>query len=549
MDTEELTRRFGLLEQQLSEGTLHIAEHLSDDFEASLAKVRVDENGVVLPDSLDGQMRATLNAVSYFHDRQEWKEVISLREIQEGYFSRLVHTFNEPYERMLEAGATPYQFAAWYCSDPERVRSSIDVADGFVADILELWDNIAEPTWIHLEDNFSSKAVFTGELFPDGQDNVASSTGVYFDTTVLPDPFVKISPLLAHMDQRERAEEVLRLALQVLCYRSLALADVQPPIVAVLPDRHTSDENYREFIRFQSESDATQHASRLFGRGFSEIDEVSEYLKAFKDSASLVESLQHPEQLVFSTDWEGTLAQHIDRYIAEHPGKLIGNSPGAAVLSQLMGRFAQAHDAMQRSSDLRGTPIIRADTSWLWFNIMLRANVKHLETETLRDLHLSRALQGANTTELSWIGAIPSDALIELRKADALPEIRSILGKGLQDLIAARPTNFYRTGDQVFANLDAAIEEHEQKLRELSSKKWKFAGRDVGSFIVVGGVELAAAITGIPLYGVLAASAGMSGLIPTGKELSDKLKALRADQRSIDNTGLGILLKYREKNA
>ncbi|MEC9362419.1 MAG: hypothetical protein VYC42_04265, partial [Pseudomonadota bacterium] len=500
MDTEELTRRVRLLEQKLTDGTLHIAPHLVDGFEDSLGKIRFDGAGEVVPESVDSRIRSMLTAVAYFHDREEWKEAVTLREIQEAYFVRLVHTFSEPYEAMVKAGATPYQFAEWFSSDDSRVKETIEVADEFVKEILQFWENIADPAWIHLEDEVSSKAVFSGELFPDGSENIASSTEIYFDTTVLPDPFIKIAPLLQFMEPNERSQEVLRLALQALQYRDLVLTDLPIPIVAILPDKHNSDEGYRDFIHSQAQMDAVRHASGLFGESFDEIDEVADYLNRFTDSKSLVRSLKKPDELVFSTDWPGDLSEHIDRTIAEHTGKIAGESAGAAVLMQLTGRFAQAHDSMQRSRDLRGTPVIRAETSWRWFNWMLRGNARRFDAQALEALHVSRALHGTVSKEMSWIGSVPAEALIAIRKADALDEIRSVLGEGLGELLQARPENFHRTGDRVFENLDSAFADHERKLEELRGKKWKFAGRDIGSFIVVGGVELAAAITGIPLY-------------------------------------------------
>ena len=96
-----------------------------------------------------------------------------------------------------------------------------------------------------------------------------------------------------------------------------------------------------------------------------------------------------------------------------------------------------------------------------------------------------------------------------------------------------------------FDNLDSAFKDHENKIKELTSKRWTFAGKEVGSFVVVGGIEIAAALTGLPMFGALGAMAGMTGVIPNVKDLKDKYKQLKAEESKINNTGVGILLKNK----
>lgn len=546
MEREELHRRVALLKAKLKEGKLHIASHLAHDFEKSILKVCLAPDGLVDPETVDGRIRSLLTSIAYQADRDEWKEVVSLRSIQEAFFQRVEYAFNQPYQMMIEANSNPYQFSGWFASDPARVKESIQVIDDFVSSVLEFWENISEPTWIHLEDSFQTKAVFTGELFPDSSSNIASSTGIYFDTTVLPDPFVKLSPLLEHLDGKERCNEVLRLALQVLQYRELALADIATPIVAILPDRHKFEDSYREFVHSCAEKDTREHAGTLFGREFTETEELLDFLREFKEPDTLVAALARPSELVFATEWKGDLSSHIRRYLKEHSSKLNIRGVGDAVFMHMISRFSQANDSFQRSRDLRGTPVVRAETSWLWFNWMLRGNSKALESEALEGLHISRALGTTVKTEMSWLGNIPPAALIKIRQEGALDEIRDILGSGLKEIIAARPENFFRTGDKVFDNLRNAFLIHESKLKELRTKKWTFAGRGIGSFLVVGGIEMTAAITGIPLFGAIAATASMTGVTPTAKDLRKKLGKLREKQYELDSTGIGILFKHKQ---
>ncbi|NMY74454.1 hypothetical protein [Pseudomonas sp. WS 5071] len=546
MERQELHRRYLLLKEMVSSGKFHVAEHLKAQFQESFRRIKTLPDGMVDPDSIDGFIRSSLSAMAYMADRQEWKELVSLKDIQAAYFNRVHDAFGVPYEMMRKAEVDPYKFSAWFASDEIRVNENIEIIDEFTTEIIKFWTNISEPTWIHLEDSIDTKAIFTGELFPDGYSNLASSTGIYFDTTILPDPFVKISSLFAVMPQQERVEEVLRLALQVLQYKDIALLDLDKPIIAILPDRHRLDENYGKYINLCAEQDTINYGNTLFDQNFSDPKELLEYLRSIKDPKKFSEIVKDPKRLSFSTEWDGSYENHISRYIQENQQKLGAISPGDAVFINMFSRFSQANNSLQRSSSLHGTPVIRAETSWLWFNIMLKENSKAYDDQGLKNLHISRALQTTVKNEISWLGEVPIDALIEIRKNDALEEIRSLLGTGISDIIDARPNNFFRTGDHVLNNIQEAFEKHEAKIKELRGKQWKFAGRDIGSFVVVGGIELAAAITGIPAYGAIATAANLTGVIPSMKDLKEKFNFIKQEKSDLTNTGVGILFKSRK---
>ena len=109
MEREELHRRIELLNKRLQEGKLKVEAHIEDDFERSLLKVKIAADGMVDPDTVDGRIRALLTLIAYHADREEWKEVVSLLQIQQAYFQRVEHAFGQPFEMMSEAGADPWE--------------------------------------------------------------------------------------------------------------------------------------------------------------------------------------------------------------------------------------------------------------------------------------------------------------------------------------------------------------------------------------------------------------------------------------------------------
>ncbi len=108
MDRQEITRRLHLLKEQMAKGKVHVAQHLRDDLDRSLARVTFAADGFVDETSLDGRVRSLLPAVAYFADREEWKSIVSLKQIQEAYFDRVMNMFDQPYQLMREVGLSRF---------------------------------------------------------------------------------------------------------------------------------------------------------------------------------------------------------------------------------------------------------------------------------------------------------------------------------------------------------------------------------------------------------------------------------------------------------
>ena len=159
-----------------------------------------------------------------------------------------------------------------------------------------------------------------------------------------------------------------------------------------------------------------------------------------------------------------------------------------------------------------------------------------------------KGLNGLANTNLSWIGKIPPKGLIELRKNGAINEIREILSNGIEELVSANEMDFTKTSHKVFNNLNSAFNQHQENIKELINKKWKIAGKDFGSWIVMGTVEIASACIGTPLYGVSTAVLNQILDAPKLKDLPksiDKIKDVEDQKRNLKKSPLGLMFKYK----
>lgn len=218
-------------------------------------------------------------------------------------------------------------------------------------------------------------------------------------------------------------------------------------------------------------------------------------------------------------------------------------SAGWEVFMDALGRMHQVNDTLRKSHQLRGIPLVDAPTSWDYFRWKVEYDATRFGSGGGTDLHLVNAVLNSSKegSDLAWLGNVPVDALIQLRRDDALPELRLLLGDGVQRLVTLEPSDFGSTEALVEANLKLAFAEHQKKLDSLRDKKWKFGAVDIGSWLVVGGVEIAAAITGTPLYGLSALAAHQVLDVPKLKEIPSKFRELQSQDDSLRRSPVGLL--------
>jgi hypothetical protein len=357
--------------------------------------------------------------------------------------------------------------------------------------------------------------------------------------------------LFERWNPEQKAYYLIKHGLNLLQYRELACADLNPPIVVILPDRAALEENERQFINELGLRDALIHAGRIFGRPFESPDELFEYAAALDSIDQVTSAVRDPSRILFDTEWEGTLKEKLRRAMTDqHAHLLQTDNPGIIVASEAVGRMGVCNELLIKASRLRGTPIIEAPTSWQYFVWKLEYDAAHTERETnLPDLHVVRGLQALAENQMEWLGRVPVAALIEIRKTGAIREIRTILRKGIQELSDANPSNFHRTSDQVFDNIHAAFDAHQKAIADLSEKKWRFAGSDIGSWLVVGSLAVTAAATGLPVWGLAAIAADQLLDAPKLKDIPKSIADLAKETRKVKQSPVGMLFRYARDQA
>lgn len=549
---ERVKKRVLLLQDKLKSKTIFLTEEQQEVFSESFNNVRFDRNGAPILETVDGRIRSMALAIEMAEHRHDLKEAISLQEIQELYFGMVEIYFEHFYKMMLKHKGTPHSLAENIAYGGQDLKPLLNAAEDFMERIVELWEATAESGYTHLEDESATiKAVFGGDLFPHNGENIASKCGIYTDTILLPCPFIRTKPVFERMNEQQRAYFILKHAMNVLKYKVLATAGLEHPIVVVLPDKEMMDEFSYEQIRKVGEVDALYHASKLFDRQFESLEELHAFGNELDTVDKVMNEIKDESKALFDLNFKEPLRDQILTQIKDDPGQILGTkSPGVLVALNGFGRMSVCNELLFKSTRVGGVPLIEAPTSWEYFKWKLEYDAERANPKSQhKDLHVVKGLNGLSNTHLNWIGRIPPKGLIELRKSGAINEIRHILSKGIEELTSSEPMDFQQTSHKVFNNLNRAFTQHQNNINELIEKKWKVAGKDFGSWLVMGTVEIASACVGTPLYGISTVVLNQLMDAPKIKDLPksvDKIKAIEEQKKNLKKSPIGLMFSYKE---
>ena len=549
---ERVKRRVLILKQQIEKGKIKVSEHLRDEFEKSLLRIRLDENGEPDLESVDGRIRSMALMAEHMDHREKMKSAISLRQIQEAYFKRIDGNFSHFYKIMIEKNATPHQVAEVIAYGKNDITHLDEPIELILKDLEDFWGLAAESGYLHLEDEYDSiKAVFGGDLFPANNENIASKCGIYTDTIILPCPFIRSRHMFKVWDKNQRVYFLLKHALNILQYQELALVELDKPIVVILPDKEMMDEFAFEEIQKLGEKDALYHAKKVFGREFKSIVELLEFGENLDTIEKVTKEIKDPKRVLFDTDFKEPLEIQIKNQMeGESMRAMQTNHPGIIVSMMGLGRMGVCNELLTKAAKVGGIPLIDAPTSWEYFKWKLEYDSERTFPEMdYSKMHIVKGLNGLDSGKLQWIGKIPPKALIELRKEGAINEIRSILSKGIDELVLANELDFTSTSHKVFNNLNIAFNQHQENINTLKAKKWKIAGKDLGSWLVMGSVEIASACIGTPLYGLSTVVLNQVLDAPKLKDLPktiEEIKETEREKEKIKKSPIGLMFNYRK---
>ncbi len=553
MDEQEnqaLKQRVRLLLDEVKAGRVYFSTQVPQTAE-SIKKVRLNSDGSVDLNTVDGLVRAAALAASYVKTQRELKE-IPLRKTQEGYFALLEQLFSKPYSEMLKHQINPHQIASDMANRKNIVEAMAHDTDELHRTVLEFWEAAAPVIEAHLSSLNRLRGVYGGDIFPSYQQNIAIETGLYLDTVVVPDPLLRVLSLRSTFRPERYTYLLVKHALSALRYKTLALAEVDPPIVVVAPDFFHLEESVRKFITFQGEQDLLFHAERLFGMKFGTEADLTKFLGTIRSKKQLAQLVKEPDRFLLDVEWQHLpIPERIEKHremMGENLGEKIRLSDFSMEFRLMFGgRMMQISDAVFKAGRLGGTVLMDAPTSWRY--LAWKYQDQHLITQKVDPSaspdFIANAL-AVSGSDIMVISNLPEKDLIALRKEGALGELRELMSKGINEIQQASEHDFKKIAEQISSNMAAALASHSQELKTFMGGTKKFFGVKVAPFIGYASLALAAAASGNVGLSVLAAGLGLVGL-PSAKDVSSKAMELLKERKKLVRSPVGMLFRASQK--
>jgi hypothetical protein len=539
---KRLTRRIEVLKKSLGEGKIKIAPHLVAGFVKSLSEVRMAGDGLVDLDSVDGRIRSMALAITHFKDIQELKDKNPLSEIQKLYFEIFEINFGWLYDEMIRSKGSPHVFAKFFSENETKRKEMLPKVKQFVEAIFEFWKNCVEPAYYHIQELDCSKVVFGGDMFPSYSQNIASSVGVYVDTIVLPDPFLRARHIFTAGPEEQQVYYAIKHSLNILQYKELADAKVDIPIVLILPEDPGVYGDHNDFLESLAMPDVLAHGRNVFGTDFSSVKDMSDFLNKHSKVEDFMKVLSNPDRLLFDLDWKEDKRAQIERYVESFLKPYGIDRLGDAMMGHLFSRMCQANDLLLKSKRLNGTPIIDAPTSWEYFQWKLEYSSPVRGIDGKQHIITQKLVEQSG--ELQWFGNVPVDALIAMRESGALYEIRDMLSKGLGDIRHLSQDVFASEGAQVAKNLSGMFKDYNSQIEVLKQKKWKLGTQDFVEWLAKGVLVVGAATSVHPIFGFSGYVLEELFDIPKMKNLIDSGKEILDESRKTREGSLGLMFRH-----
>ncbi len=367
---------------------------------------------------------------------------------------------------------------------------------------------------------------------------------LYADIVLIPDP---ILPWVEDPRPEERFRNVLFLqsVFALLHLKPLVNADLPYPAVIVFPSYERSLERLDTVTQTRINELVTGIVSVYLGRKFENFDELKSFA-ATNESDFLTGIDKHHLFVAPGGDVGQPLEDAFKMYLEEirqwrseeYLSSISRLSKGMLVLIALMERIVPQYHLLENAEEFSSNPMLCLPAQWHYYSIACKFFDDRLKALGLLDERTVKAVRGINQPELRWLGNIPVEALVDLRRNNENEEFRRVLKAGISELHGAALSDLDRVTSEVSRSVTSLLVGHEKQIARIEEKyQSKYRKIAIASWATVAGLLMPALA---PLIGVAAPLA-------IGGTYLDTKMSERKERTNAAKSLMGVLAAAKEE--
>lgn len=383
-----------------------------------------------------------------------------------------------------------------------------------------------------------------GSRFYGTQFDAVRKVALYADTVLIPDP---ILPWLEEDRDEEKFArvELLRTMMWLLRLKPLVDADLPHPPVLVFPSFERSLDRDDKATQELEEDFVTRFFSTFCDRAFDSLGELNEY--AITNEVEFLARVDRGQLFVPSggespSATAGGLEDHLsdlsESRTEAHIAQLRALPRGQLALVAVLERLIPQFHLLENAEELRAQPMLCFDSHWHYFAKVSEALGDQLISANALKPETAAAARGIVDDSHFWLGNVPVEALVELRRNGENEEFRRRIDSALTRLHDANLDNLDAVTAEITHELRTLIAQHQRDIAAIEDKyRSKHLTSAIGSWATVAGLLLPALG---PFLGSPAAP-----LVLGGKYVYDKLSETGERKRAARSL-MGVLASARK---
>ena len=559
-----LRRRLEHFLADLRDGSLQLSEDAAADTAAELAAIQMDGQGAVILSSCGPRVRALARAHFKLTEAFEQEapdlgaiegaavpsNLAAAQEELFGHFEEVYAAFTgAPPDRFVPPGSSfseairnrGAKMASW--SKSEYVRWAEGV-NGAVGGLKGFYAGPGKEAFRAAKSLPGQKLVLGGQRFTATSKRAVQQMALYADTLLIPDP---VMPWLERDRQEERFRDVLMVKQihQLFPLRGLSQIDGHP--LVVFPSWEKSLEAEDPQTQDNMELAAIRLVEHFVGEQFEDFEELFDY--AEKNTKRFLRIVEE-NRLFVPPGGNGT--ETLDEGIAlwredavrrrsdSYLDSISDLGDHQIVLMFIMDRIAPVFHVLENAGEFSASPLFGLPQQWHYFKLWQRANAGRVAAPGADPNTALDTVRALTDERHAWLGAVPLEALVELRERGANIEFRRRLTEVLLELECAHEGNYEAQVARVGRGLQILLREHDAEVRKIEREsREKYSRLAIAGGTALAGAFLTSAAQFLPWFpdvGMLGGGAALSAFGLGTKYATDKLsetQQLRRERRTL----------------